>query len=218
MQLELNLFEKNMNLNWNRFNSVFIIEVTRGGNIFTSTAVSIGDKQLLTAAHSVDGAEMVRVLYGHEYSQDLPDNQALQWSIHPSYNPGNSFYENDLAVIFLEDNLPHFTNKESIGSNFKITEESIFERIGFGARNGKNIMTWTNPKFMSVTFNSKNILLNDTLSVIGDSGGPVYIVRDGKHELIGIHSTLEGSDKTYIVKLSSYIDWIYGVELSQKLI
>ena len=63
------------------------------------------------------------------------------------------------------------------------------------------------------TFSQKNFILTDDNSVIGDSGGPIYQVTENGHKLIGIHSTLEGTDKTYIVNLSHYKDWIFNLEM-----
>ena len=197
-----------LNINWARFSSTFIIEVTRGKNVFTSTAVAIGPKLLLTAAHCVDCTDKIRVLIGSDYLN--PDNevQVDHCIVHPGYNPSKSYYENDIAVIYLEENLPAFSFYEELETDLMLDANTKLQRIGFGGRNSKNIRTWTNPSYQSVTFNKKNYVLNDELSVIGDSGGPIYAEFNGVLKLVALHSTLEGEGKTYAVNLSSYTDWL----------
>ncbi len=191
-----------------RFNSSFVIEVKRGGKTFTSTAVAINKRVLLTAAHCIDQACTVSVVIGESYRLAEQRAKAIQWLIHPAYNPGKSFYENDLALIFLDEDLPAFTNWENFSSHLALVNGELLERIGFGGRDKQNTRTRANPIFKSLNFNKKTLVLEDEQSVVGDSGGPVYSIVDGQYQLIGIHSTLEGDNKTYAVNLAYYYDWI----------
>ena len=198
-------------LNWDRFNSAFIIEVSRGSEVFTSTAVAIAPGLAITAAHCIDCADEVVILLGEDYKK--PDHvlECDHWIIHPGYDPRNSFYENDIAIIYLIDQFPRGMNYEVLEDSIHLDHKSLIERIGFGGRENQNIKTWTNPNFQSITFNKKNFILNDNSSVIGDSGGPVYKEEQGVLKLIGIHSTLEKTDHgpiTYIVNTAFYKDWI----------
>ncbi len=197
-------------INWPRFNSTFIIVVNRGTQIFTSTAVAIDKRTLLTAAHCVDCADSIKLVVGKDYQNPKEVKEISEWVIHPGYNPSKSLYENDLAIVNLDEDLPYFTGLEAIADSTDLESHTTLERIGFGGRNNTNIRTWTNPSFQSVTFNRKNFILKDSRSVIGDSGGPIYSDEDGVLKLIGLHSTLEGRDKTYAVNLSQYKEWISG--------
>lgn len=208
--MQSTLISQNTEINWTRFNSSFIIEVKRGTEVYTSTAVAIGARTLITAAHCVDCAEDIVLILGDDYRTPDSVRTVNSWHVHPSYNPKKSLYENDLAIIYIDEDLPHFTSLEQIYDDIDISELSFLERIGFGGRNNENVRTWTNPTFESVTFNKRNFILKDSSSVIGDSGGPVYKEEAGQLKLIGIHSTLEGENKTYIVNLGEYKDWIYN--------
>lgn len=215
MITQSNNIQNKSDLNWGRFNSVFLIEVVRGGIVYTSTAVAIDKRTILTAAHSIDAAESVTLCLGHEYTVDSERIEANYWIINPGYNPSKSFYENDIAVVYLTEDLPVFTHYETISKNQNIDENSVLERVGYGGRDGRNIKTWTNPKYLSTGFNLKNFMFKDCLSVIGDSGGPIFETTDSGHKLIGIHSTLEDNDRTYIVNLSSHHDWIFNLEMKE---
>jgi secreted trypsin-like serine protease len=195
-------------LNWNRFNSSMIIEIKRGGHLFTSTAVAIGRNMLLTAAHSVDCFDEGHVYLGANYNTSTSAIKISKTIVHPGYNPGKSFYENDLAIVILEHNLPKDIHIENLDSSIAIDCEDSLERIGFGGRDNENFRTWTTPKFKTSTYNKNNFVLEDHNSVIGDSGGPIYKNENGKLKLVGIHSTLDGTDTTYIVNVNKYLEWI----------
>lgn len=209
--MELVKNEKKERINWARFSSSFLIEVTRGNEIFTSSAVAIGPGLILTAAHCVDCADEIVLILGDNYK--TPDSviNVNKWIIHQDYNPNKSLYENDLAILFLDDDLPHFINFEMIEEEVSMDKHSLIERIGFGGRSDENIRTWITPDFVGHTFNKKNLVFNDTHSVIGDSGGPIYLEEEGRLKLIGIHSTLEGDSLTYAVNLSKFRDWVLGM-------
>jgi secreted trypsin-like serine protease len=205
-------------LDWESFSSTLIIEVARDSKVFTSTAVVIGRNMLLTAAHSIDCFDGGRVLLGENYHTAKESIKVKKSIIHPEYNPSKSFFENDLAIVILEHNLPKNIKIESIKEDIALAPGDILDRVGFGERNNQNIRTWTNPTFKERTFNKKNYILKDERSVIGDSGGPIFKRQNGQTSLVGIHSTLEGADKTYIVNISPYISWIESNRTLRKLV
>jgi secreted trypsin-like serine protease len=204
-------------LNWKRFNSSVIIEIKRNDNVFTSTAVAIGRNMLLTAAHSVDCLDEGHIYLGEDYKLSSACIKIKKIIVHPGYNPGKSFFENDLAIVILEHNLPREINIENLENSIELGAGDTLERIGFGGRNNENIRTWTNPKYKTTTFNKINYVLEDVKSVIGDSGGPIYKNENGTHKFVGIHSTLDGSDTTYIVNVSKYLPWIEANKMIRSL-
>lgn len=206
-----NLDSNNSNIeqiDWNEFSSTVVLEVKRHGKIYTSTAVVIGKRALLTAAHSVDCMDQAAICIGASYRKNIKKIKVKRCIIHPNYNPRKSLYENDLAIVVLTEDLPTKTKHESVPTKNTLKKGDVLERIGFGLRNNRNKRTWTNPIFKSRSFNRKNLILEDELSVIGDSGGPVFKHTDDKVELVGIHSTLEGKSKTFVVNLAYYQNWI----------
>lgn len=205
-------------INWARFSSSFIIEVTRGKEVFTSTAVAIGKNTLITAAHCVDCADEVALLIGDEYKNPDSVYTVEKWIIHPEYNPSKSLFENDLAILFMDEDLPPFVQYESLFADVELSKNSLMERIGFGGRHDENIRTWITPSFIGFSFNKKSLVFQDDFSVIGDSGGPIYTEREGKLHLVGLHSTLEGDNKTYAVNLSYYANWINELMFLEKVI
>lgn len=195
-------------LNWERFNSALILEITRDTQTFTSTAVAIGKRYLLTAAHSVDQFDSGRLILGHHYKDAKEFIEIEKCIIHPAYNPGQSLFDNDLAIVVLKEDLPETIHIESVPNDLGVEKGDILDRVGFGQRNGVNLRTWSNPIFVEESFNKKTLILKDNLSVVGDSGGPVYKNIAGELKLVGIHSTLEGANKTYVVNVNSFADWI----------
>lgn len=188
-------------VDWNDFSSSALIEVSRNGDLFTSSAVVIKRNVILTAAHSVENIDegYMHLTNGyHKLNQKIKFKKVI---IHSEYNKNESNFKNDIALVILENNVPESIRPVKLSDQGKMSDFHV-DRIGFGGRNGKNLRTWTNPQI--IRQNEKTLILKDTLSVIGDSGGPIY--KDNK--LVGIHSTLEGEDKTYAVYVPNYINWI----------
>lgn len=185
---------------WTEFSSSLLIETHRGDAIFTSSAVLIKRNILLTAAHSVHDIEKGFVHLSSTYKRDNMRVSFKKVIIHKGYDKSKSNYKDDLAIIILDNNLPRSFKPVSI-ARFAPVDVTI-DRVGFGGREGINKRTWLNPKIKS--FEEDTLVLEDFESVIGDSGGPLYF--NGK--LIGIHSTLEGTNKTYAVNICEYKNWI----------
>ena len=90
----------------------------------------------------------------------------------------------------------------------ELDQDSVLERIGFGSRSKGNCRTWTNPQYLEMLYNKKAFKLVDRYSFVGDSGGPIYQNDKGVRKLIGLHSTKEAGEFTYIINLSYYKNWI----------
>ena len=209
----LQLFKKKApeNLvNWNEFTSALLIEVKRGNDIFTSSAVAIAPQIILTAAHSVEGVDSAKVFLDSHYN--MFSKNFLKVSdiiIHPEYDQRNSNFLNDIAIIILDKPLPSSVMIHEIHHGNLLQGE--LARIGFGGRFSQNARNFTNPKYIALPCDHRYFMCEDKFSVVGDSGGPVFIRTEEGLKLAGLHSTLEGDKLTYSVKVSSYIKWIQNV-------
>jgi V8-like Glu-specific endopeptidase len=197
---------------WENFNSSFLIEVTRSHGIFTCSGVAINSTTILTAAHCLDGDDILKVRISNqaEYDPNAHFYEVDSFQIHPDYNPKESFYKNDLAKIQLSNPLPIQTKYYPIIKNNQKMNGSIL-RIGFGGRNKRNIRTLITPVLREIRHLEKVVELHDIYSYSGDSGGPIFLQRDGQMYLIAIHSTLSFGPEgkfSYNPLLSSHCIWI----------
>lgn len=201
----------NLPIDWSNFNSSLIIEVTRPTGIFTSTGVAINEDTVLTAAHCLEG-EILKVRVSNEVTYD-PEGQFFavkDFEIHPEYNSQVSYYRSDIAKIKLKNKLPTGITFFPIIKKDAELNGNIF-RLGFGARDNKNVRTLVRPLFKNVRIHEKVLELDDTYSYSGDSGGPVYFQKNGQMYLVAIHSTSsfgpEGKH-SFNPLLSSHRSWI----------
>ncbi len=202
------LLQNENQLNWDSFLSTVIVEVKRGGKVFTSTGVLIDNRALLTAAHSIDCAESVQIILTHDYNFITDTYEVERCYIHPEYNPSQSLYENDIALLFLKEPVTRNVLFDEIPDTIELEKDSVLERIGFGSRASGNCRTWTNPQYLEMNFSKTALKLVDRYSFVGDSGGPIYQNIDGERRLIGLHSTKEAGEYTYVINLASYKSWI----------
>ena len=195
---------------WEKFESCVLIEVKRGDKIFTSTAVAIRRNILLTCAHSVEHIEGGRVFWDAEYKAHSKNFVSFKKVVmHPRYNQKKSNYANDLAVIVLDGNLPSKTRPAKVFKDSKRVREGMqVHRLGFGARNGMNCRTWTNPEVEGYCKDTMSFILKDDRGVVGDSGGPLFYKENGNYQLFALHSTKEGEGRTYTVSVADHLSWI----------
>lgn len=179
----------NANLDWSNFNATLILEVTRPGGVFTSTAVAIAPDTVLTAAHCLEGEVLkVRLSQDSEYSPQGKFITIKSFELHPEYDGEKSRFKNDLAKIKLKKNLPASTLIYPLIKGPQPLEGSYL-RLGYGGRNGKNIRTLITPQYRGLRPLENTLELHDSYSYSGDSGGPIYLVRNGQMHLVAIHST-----------------------------
>ena len=196
---------------WTKFNSSVLIEVTRPNGVFTSTGVAVADKTIITAGHSLAGEVIkVRVFLNESYDPKSPYLEVSSFNVHPDYNPVKSRYLSDVARIILKEKLP------SPIKIYPIYESTLIDgnlyRLGFGGRNKKTNRTVITPTFRAVNLKEQVLELNDKFSRSGDSGGPVFIQRNGNFAIVAIHSTFSSGSQgefSYNPLLAPYLSWIY---------
>jgi len=204
-------------IDWSQFNDSVLIQVTRPaghkiGNTIC-TGVIIHPRVVITTAHCADEATSMTIVYDVENGASALKKetvQAAQIIIHPDYQPKESLYKADLAILLLKNPAPlpeKFIRK--IPAKNAVHDGDRLQRIGVGMRNGKNLRNVTDPIFFAHP--GKGIMETaDIYSYVGDSGGPLY-TKD--HQLLAVHSTLDDFDgkKTphaFSVFLPDYQDWI----------
>lgn len=197
---------------WEKFNSSLLIEVTRPNGTFTCTGVALGKRLVVTAAHCLEGkVDKVRIFLSSYYDPKLPSLPISDFILHPNYDSSDSRYVSDLAKIHLTEDLPGSIQFYPVYREKLITGELY--RFGFGLRDKKNVRTAITPTMKKVDLPIGIIELNDTFSRSGDSGGPIYIKKDGEIQVLAVHSTFSyGPEGNFSLNplLGSYTDWIFA--------
>ena len=191
---------------WEIFNSSLRLEVIRPSGTFTCSAVAIDDRILLTAAHCLDGT--IKKISAFNF----PENQLFEienFEIYPKYDKKVSHYLHDIAFINLKTALPSNIQTYPIYTDHNFIGD--YYRLGFGERNHNNNRTIANPNFRYFNERDQVVELNDQFSKSGDSGGPIFIMKDKSIYLLAIHSTFSTGPQgefSYNPLVSKYRDWI----------
>lgn len=199
-------------VDWSNFNSSLVIEVTRPTGIFTCTGVAVKKDLVLTAAHCLEG-EILKIRVFNQIAYD-PKSQfygATAFEIHPQYNSKNSNYKSDLAKIKLDSDLPSSIKFLPIIKNNSELAGNVV-RLGFGSRgDNRNVRTMVSPVMREVNHMENILELDDMYSFSGDSGGPIFLQREGQMYLVAIHSTLSYGPEgkfSFNPLLASQRNWI----------
>ncbi len=197
---------------WDKFNSSLVIEVTRPTGVFTCTGVAVSPKLVLTAAHCLDGeVKKVRVFTEERYDPDAGAFEVKKYKLHPLYNSKISLFIGDIAKIDLEERLPDSIQIHPINEEQKVFGKYL--RIGFGKRDDQNIRTLTTPHLRKINREEQIIELMDDYSRSGDSGGPIFLEKDGTTSLVAIHSTFShGPQGNFSLNplLAPHLSWIFS--------
>nr|BFD65067.1 hypothetical protein HAGR004_00890 [Bdellovibrio sp. HAGR004] len=168
------------------------------------SGVLISKRAILTAAHCVDGVTGVEYDEMHIYvafgaDNSKPSNVTLWWTsgvkIHPDYSAEVAFRRgapHDIAVVTIAKDAPAPFVPATIFKDFQSLE--LGERLlilGYG-------LISANPRTKATYLKSVSLplagILHNSLEVRGtaeenvcggDSGGPIFVLRDGKPYLIG---------------------------------
>jgi V8-like Glu-specific endopeptidase len=196
-------------IDWNSFQSSVIVKTYRGKNSFICTAVMLNETTALTSAHCLKRGTHSEVIIGPSlsdlYSKTIRVNQKSV-RYHPGYRKEKSLYQDDLAVFKLVAPAPVTVFPEIAPGDLVLNRGDHLDRVGFGLRNNQNGRGWTDVIFRERV--NGTIFLLDGLSVIGDSGSPIYLKKDGHLYLVGLHSTLIETGRTAVVDVPFYRGWI----------
>ena len=175
-------------LDQKNFNSCLKLEIEKDdGNKYICSGVAISDTLVLTAAHCLLSSKSIRIT-----SEDmLIDFSASSFAIHPQYDRNRSKYLYDLALVFLPQQLPtNLILYPIYPGHVDQAQDVTLYRCGFGLRDGNNLRAVISP--MKIIYADENYFeIEDLFSFPGDSGGPIFMLKNNQFWLVGIQSTKE---------------------------
>ncbi len=202
------------------------------------TGAWIGSNVVLTAAHCVSVSDrLMRVGFGNEMDSGMAWLLVTEKRVHPQYSSSPTEVINDVAMLKFSGSVPSGVAPiPNLPSSLKITNADIgtqLTHVGFGrtlANDANSVGTkmtmnndlrWvcTQPGGCGSPSSYNTICQDQTPSGIcsGDSGGPVFIVRNGREYVAGVASYTgeDCSDFGCSAKVDEYdlsfiSDWVGG--------
>ncbi len=197
------------------------------------TAVAIGKKIILTAAHCIAGNKTNTFVSFYSsvscesgFNKNLYTQGISETFINSNYNP-DSTPENmtgDLALVVLENDIPEGYTIYKIADPEKIHPASEMYLYGYG-KTGSNAggagmlrKTILSSSLFDINLIANKIKVNQAGGngiCQGDSGGPSFVNNvDGEKQILGINSYVMGPENdicskfSYQTLVNSYRDWI----------
>jgi hypothetical protein len=200
------LTSKSFAINFNKYNSSLILLVTKQNNItYVCSSVAISSKKLLTAAHCLEDAKEVKVVKEYKLQTANSFYQVESFDHFIKYDKTKSNFLYDFGIVKLVETLPTNINLPKLES--LKSEIGDLTRVGFGMRNEINSRTIIFP--INQYRNLKtHIDAYDRYSFSGDSGGPIFLERNGNLFLVAIHSTKDGYNTLNPTFDVEVLDWI----------
>lgn len=156
------------------------------------SGVLIKPDVVLTAAHCLTDLVSVRVINNFQITRleyaGVRGKKfwGKRWFQHPNYN-GVAEGSVDLGLIFLNRKYSPYYQYPNISDQlfWDIQNSETIYRVGFGKRPNGNKRNVFQIQFKS--FFGEYMTAYDNSGMGGDSGGPVFTIKNGQLELIGIH-------------------------------
>jgi secreted trypsin-like serine protease len=202
------------------------------GQSYICTGTFIAPKTILTAAHCItSNLATMSVMFGAQPFKVLPQDLKIKSvKVHEGYKATAKTDRNDIALIFLAEDLPTGVSLASIGHDLAEKIPSALESYGYGRTEGREDSenfsedlgtlrkVAIEGKFVTSFADDAKLLELDQSGghgvCFGDSGGPLL---SSKGQIIGVAAGVEpnpedSSDscafKSFFTNVVSYRDWI----------
>ncbi|MFZ3230776.1 MAG: S1 family peptidase [Pseudobdellovibrio sp.] len=197
------------------------------------TASAIAPRVLLTAAHCVQGAVTKSFAAFHislscESGFDARANsiEVEEFVVHSGYDKMKEASPNDIALVFLKDNIPAGYPIYKIADSNLVSSKNDLYFWGYGNINykkgGAGILRKTQISGTDYKVDSLNKVVQVTQSnghgvCNGDSGGPGLVNQDGELQILGVNSYVKGradslcNGEAFLTLADSFKSWISAV-------
>lgn len=201
--------------------SVRIVTLNRKTNRIGSlcTGVAIDARRVITSAHCVDtgDSEEIRLVTGKGQLTDAIE--ALPGKLSEILSDKDRVYrarvykrheQQDLAIVEVDRRLDDWV-QEIHASSLATGRRLIM--AGYGKRNGKIGRIRSNPvQIVHIDGDDIWVTAEDAGGCVGDSGGGLFAIHNGKAALVGIlnagHARCNRADR--YTNLAGFAEWVYG--------
>lgn len=189
--------------------AVYVVEANATASICTGSLIE--NSMVLTAAHCLEDAKSVYVLFGLDATDEAINKDQVivrdvtKYLSHPKFNAKASLQYNpqDIALLRYEGELPEGYDNFEIPDSFKMPKaQDKIVLIGYGKtmqdKGDQGLLRTTSLLGGQLEWlkNEKMLRLRQpkTGACLGDSGGPLIIQNQGEDEIAGVLSRVRVSN------------------------